>query len=140
MTIAIRQDLTVFHASGIHGLSRMACRDFLSRERTVAPPQLQSLVYAAAALANHHCIGMAHEFSVFWLPLSPAVGRKNVRKRLGFCDAGRDRLRLEDSLARLGVHAFLRLPGLVGGDLRPLAGDVRARKAGLAAACRWCGA
>ncbi|HEX4378039.1 MAG TPA: OFA family MFS transporter [Steroidobacteraceae bacterium] len=47
---------------------------FLSRERTIAGPGFNRWVVPPAALAIHLCIGMAYGFSVFWLPLSKAIG------------------------------------------------------------------
>lgn len=47
---------------------------FLSRERTIAAPGFNRWLVPPAALAIHLCIGMAYGFSVFWLPLSRAVG------------------------------------------------------------------
>ena len=46
----------------------------LSRERIVARPGFNRWLVPPAALAIHLCIGMAYGFSVFWLPLSRAVG------------------------------------------------------------------
>lgn len=46
----------------------------LSRQRTVAAPGFNRWLVPPAALAIHLCIGMAYGFSVFWLPLSQAVG------------------------------------------------------------------
>ena len=46
----------------------------LSRERTVAGPGFNRWLVPPAALAIHLSIGMAYGFSVFWLPLSRAVG------------------------------------------------------------------
>jgi MFS family permease len=46
----------------------------LSRERIVAGPGFNRWLVPPAALAIHLCIGMAYGFSVFWLPLSRAVG------------------------------------------------------------------
>ncbi|MBA4285775.1 MAG: MFS transporter [Xanthomonadaceae bacterium] len=48
--------------------------DFLSKERTIAGPGFNRWLVPPAALAIHLCIGMAYGFSVFWLPLSKAVG------------------------------------------------------------------
>jgi MFS family permease len=48
--------------------------DFLARGRTVAPPGFNRWLVPPAALAIHLSIGMAYGFSVFWLPLSRAVG------------------------------------------------------------------
>jgi MFS family permease len=46
----------------------------LSRERTVAKPGFNRWLVPPAALAIHLSIGMAYGFSVFWLPLSKAIG------------------------------------------------------------------
>ena len=46
----------------------------LAREHTVARPGFNRWLVPPAALAIHLCIGMAYGFSVFWLPLSRAVG------------------------------------------------------------------
>ncbi|MDP3293940.1 MAG: OFA family MFS transporter [Nevskia sp.] len=48
--------------------------DFLAKERTIAGPGFNRWLVPPAALAIHLCIGMAYGFSVFWLPLSKAVG------------------------------------------------------------------
>ena len=47
---------------------------FLSKERIIAAPGFNRWLVPPAALAIHLCIGMAYGFSVFWLPLSKAVG------------------------------------------------------------------
>jgi MFS family permease len=47
---------------------------FLARERTIAGPGFSRWLIPPSALAIHLCIGMAYGFSVFWLPLSKAVG------------------------------------------------------------------
>jgi MFS family permease len=46
----------------------------LDRERTIAGPDFSRWLIPPAALAIHLCIGMAYGFSVFWLPLSKALG------------------------------------------------------------------
>ena len=48
--------------------------DFLSRDRIVAAPAFNRWLVPPAALAIHLSIGMAYGFSVFWLPLSRAIG------------------------------------------------------------------
>ena len=56
-----------------------AARDrpgFLAKERTIAAPGFNRWLVPPAALAIHLCIGMAYGFSVFWLPLSKAIGIK----------------------------------------------------------------
>ena len=49
---------------------------FLDKECTIAGPGFNRWLVPPAALAIHLCIGMAYGFSVFWLPLSKAVGIK----------------------------------------------------------------
>ena len=46
----------------------------LDRERIIAQSGFNRWLVPPAALAIHLCIGMAYGFSVFWLPLSRAVG------------------------------------------------------------------
>src|SRR6202158_2753694 len=46
----------------------------LDREHTIAKAGFKCWVGPPAALCIHLCIGMAYGFSVFWLPLSRAVG------------------------------------------------------------------
>jgi MFS family permease len=52
--------------------------DLLSKDRTVAGPGFNRWLVPPAALAIHLCIGMAYGFSVFWLPLSKAIGIKDA--------------------------------------------------------------
>ena len=53
---------------------------FLDKERIIAGPGLNRWLVPPAALAIHLCIGMAYGFSVFWLPLSKALGIKEAIK------------------------------------------------------------
>jgi MFS family permease len=48
--------------------------DLLSKERIIAQPGFNRWLVPPAALAIHLSIGMAYGFSVFWLPLSRAIG------------------------------------------------------------------
>ncbi|HEY8355422.1 MAG TPA: OFA family MFS transporter [Methylophilaceae bacterium] len=48
--------------------------DFFSKERIIARPGFNRWLVPPAALAIHLSIGMAYGFSVFWLPLSKAIG------------------------------------------------------------------
>jgi len=57
---------------------------WLDREATIAKPGFNRWLVPPAALAIHLCIGMAYGFSVFWLPLSQAIG---VSKQVA-CPAG----------------------------------------------------
>jgi MFS family permease len=47
---------------------------FLAKERTVANSAYNRWLVPPAALCIHLCIGMAYGFSVFWLPLTKAIG------------------------------------------------------------------
>src|SRR5215468_3980358 len=47
---------------------------FLDKERTIAVAGFNRWLVPPAALCIHLCIGMAYGFSVFWLPLSRAIG------------------------------------------------------------------
>ena len=46
----------------------------LDRERIIAKAGFNRWLVPPAALCIHLCIGMAYGFSVFWLPLSRAIG------------------------------------------------------------------
>ena len=52
----------------------------LAKENIVAGPGFNRWLVPPAALAIHLCIGMAYGFSVFWLPLSKALGIKEAIK------------------------------------------------------------
>jgi len=52
----------------------MASSDILAKEHIIANPGFNRWLVPPAALAIHLCIGMAYGFSVFWLPLSRAIG------------------------------------------------------------------
>src|ERR1700679_3972158 len=49
----------------------------LDRERIIATAGFNRWLVPPAALCIHLCIGMAYGFSVFWLPLSKALGVAN---------------------------------------------------------------
>jgi MFS family permease len=55
-------------------VSLVSSPGFFAKERTVAGPAFSRWLVPPAALAIHLCIGMAYGFSVFWLPLSKAIG------------------------------------------------------------------
>jgi MFS family permease len=59
-------------AEGIGGMEHR--EGLLSRKRIIARAGFNRWLLPPAALAIHLCIGMAYGFSVFWLPLSHAVG------------------------------------------------------------------
>lgn len=52
----------------------MKTAPFLSKQRIIAHEGFNRWLVPPAALALHLCIGMAYGFSVFWLPLSKAIG------------------------------------------------------------------
>src|SRR3954465_13801457 len=57
--------------------SGSAVPGLLDKERTIAGTGFNRWLVPPAALAIHLCIGMAYGFSVFWLPLSRAIGIKD---------------------------------------------------------------
>lgn len=121
----------------------MAFFDFLEKDRTIAGSGFNRWLVPPAALAIHLCIGMAYGFSVFWLPLSRAVG---VSEPLA-CPAGMDLLaRILSSacdwqISMLGwmytmFFVFLGLSAWLFGGWLEHAGP---RKAGVVSALCWCG-
>ncbi len=116
---------------------------FLSKERTIARPGFNRWLVPPAALAIHLCIGMAYGFSVFWLPLSKAVGIGSAvacAPEMGFlaqvfaadCDW---------KISMLGwiytlFFIFLGCSAAIWGGWLEHAGP---RKAGLVSAVCWCG-
>ena len=116
---------------------------WLGKERTVAGPGFNRWLVPPAALAIHLCIGMAYGFSVFWLPLSKALGiREAVRcgPGIGFfqelfvttCDW---------RIATLGwmytlFFVFLGVSAAIWGGWLERVGP---RKAGVVSALCWCG-
>ena len=116
---------------------------FLDKERIVAGPGFNRWLVPPAALAIHLCIGMAYGFSVFWLPLSKALGIKEAVKcgpEVGFlqelftttCDW---------KIATLGwmytlFFVFLGISAAIWGGWLERAGP---RKAGVVSAVCWCG-
>ena len=121
----------------------MALFDFLEKERTVAGPGFNRWLVPPAALAIHLCIGMAYGFSVFWLPLSRAIGIKDpvaCAKDLGFfaeilsttCDWKISMLGWMYTL----FFVLLGISAAVWGGWLEHAGP---RKAGFVAAVCWCG-
>jgi len=116
---------------------------FLSRERTIAGPSFNRWLVPPAALAIHLCIGMAYGFSVFWLPLSRALGvsaPKACPAEMGFL-ASVFSASCDWQISQLGwtytlFFVFLGSSAAVFGHWLESAGP---RKAGLASALCWCG-
>lgn len=115
----------------------------LAKERTIAAPGYNRWLVPPAALAIHLCIGMAYGFSVFWLPLSRAVGIEAPTP----CQASSGLLGslfvrdCDWKVSQLGwmytlFFVFLGSAAAIWGGWLERAGP---RKAGVAAACCWCG-
>ena len=115
---------------------------FLDRARTVAGPGFNRWLVPPCALAIHLCIGMAYGFSVFWLPLSRAIGISDpvVCKGLTLgqaittttCD-----WRVSDLVWTYSIFfVVLGVAAALWGGWLERAGP---RKAGVVAACCWCG-
>src|ERR1700751_526920 len=60
---------TIEQAGGLAG----SAVGLLDRERIIAKAGFNRWLVPPAALCIHLCIGMAYGFSVFWIPLSPAI-------------------------------------------------------------------
>jgi MFS family permease len=121
----------------------MALFDFLEKERTVAGAGFNRWLVPPAALAIHLCIGMAYGFSVFWLPLSRALGIKESIACAA--DIGLLERILSSScdwqISMLGwmytmFFVFLGLSAWLFGGWLEHAGP---RKAGVVSALCWCG-
>jgi len=116
---------------------------FLARERTIAGPGFSRWLVPPAALAIHLCIGMAYGFSVFWLPLSKAIGiTESVACPADISFIGRLTSTTCDwKLSMLGwtytlFFVFLGSAAAIWGGWLERAGP---RKAGVVAAICWCG-
>src|SRR6202045_4174291 len=113
------------------------------RERIIAKPGFNRWLVPPAALAIHLCIGMAYGFSVFWLPLSRAVG---ISKSVA-CPADMDfwgqvfATTCDWKISMLGwmytlFFVFLGCSAALWGGWLERAGP---RKAGVVSAVCWCG-
>jgi MFS family permease len=115
---------------------------FLDRARTVAAPGFNRWLLPPCALAIHLCIGMAYGFSVFWLPLSRAIGLSDpvVCKGLTLAQAlttTRCDWRVSDLVWTYTLFfVVLGAAAAIWGGWLERAGP---RKAGVVAACCWCG-
>ena len=116
---------------------------WLDKERTIAGAGFNRWLVPPAALAIHLCIGMAYGFSVFWLPLSKALGIKEAIKcgpNVGFwaelftttCDWKVSTLGWMYTL----FFVFLGCSAALWGGWLERAGP---RKAGVVSAVCWCG-
>ncbi len=116
---------------------------WLDKERTIAGVGFNRWLVPPAALAIHLCIGMAYGFSVFWLPLSKALGIKEAIKcgpEVGFfqelfvstCDWKVSTLGWMYTL----FFVFLGCAAAIWGGWLERAGP---RKAGVVSAVCWCG-
>jgi MFS family permease len=69
-----RREERMATADTTEGTMTGAGAGILDREHTVAKAGFNRWLVPPAALCIHLCIGMAYGFSVFWLPLSRAIG------------------------------------------------------------------
>jgi MFS family permease len=121
----------------------MTLLDRLDKEHTVARPGFNRWLVPPAALAIHLCIGMAYGFSVFWLPLSKAIGIKEsiaCPAGMGFFDEI-VATTCDWKISMLGwmftlFFVFLGLATALFGGWLEHAGP---RKAGVVSALCWCG-
>jgi len=116
---------------------------FLTRERIIAGPGFNRWLAPPAALAIHLCIGMAYGFSVFWLPLSRAIGITDsvaCPKDMSFLESLVNTT-CDWKVSTLGwmftlFFVFLGSAAALWGGWLEKAGP---RKAGVVAAFCWCG-
>ena len=116
---------------------------FLDKENTIAGPGFNRWMVPPAALAIHLCIGMAYGFSVFWMPLSRALGVKEPIKcvpEVGFW-AQLFTTRCDWQISTLGwmytlFFVLLGTSAATWGGWLERAGP---RKAGVVSALCWCG-
>jgi MFS family permease len=116
---------------------------FLDKERTIADFGYNRWLVPPAALAIHLCIGMAYGFSVFWLPLSKALGIKApipCGSEVGFFTE-LVTTRCDWSISTLGwmytlFFVFLGSSAALWGAWLERSGP---RKAGVVSALCWCG-
>ncbi|EIT68273.1 MAG: OFA family MFS transporter [Hydrocarboniphaga sp.] len=115
----------------------------LSKEASIAGPGYSRWLVPPAALCIHLCIGMAYGFSVFWLPLSKAVGIAQPIE----CEAGMSfgallvATHCDWKISQLGwmytlFFVFLGCSAAIWGGWLERAGP---RKAGVVSALCWCG-
>ncbi len=115
----------------------------LDKHRTIAGPGFNRWLVPPAALCIHLCIGMAYGFSVFWLPLTRAVGITSPvvcpagmglfeKLTTTTCDWDKPLLGWMYTL----FFVFLGSSAAVFGTWLEKAGP---RKVGVVAACCWCG-
>ncbi|MDO8717477.1 MAG: OFA family MFS transporter [Polaromonas sp.] len=115
----------------------------LDKERIIAGPGFNRWLVPPAALAIHLCIGMAYGFSVFWLPLSRALGIKEAIQcgpEVGFW-AELFTTQCDWKISTLGwmytlFFVLLGSSAALWGSWLERAGP---RKAGVVAAVCWCG-
>jgi MFS family permease len=131
-------------AQGVAGAELVSTSaGLLSRDRIIAKAGFNRWLIPPCALAIHLCIGMAYGFSVFWLPLSKAIGiGKSVACPAGSglmqaltttnCDWSVSQLQLTYSL----FFIFLGSASAIWGGWVERSGP---RKAGVVAALCWCG-
>src|SRR6202163_2370582 len=129
---------TIEQAGGLVG----STPGLLDRERIIAKAGFNRWLVPPAALCIHLCIGMGYGFSVFWLPLSRAIGitKSNACAHLTLlgelftttCDWRISSLGWMYTL----FFVFLGSSAAVWGGWLERAGP---RKAGVVAALCWCG-
>lgn len=125
------------------GVRAVGSPGLLDKERTIAAPGFNRWLVPPAALAIHLCIGMAYGFSVFWLPLSRALGIKEAVQcgpEVGFF-AELFTTQCDWKISTLGwiytlFFVFLGCSAALWGGWLERAGP---RKAGVVSAVCWCG-
>jgi MFS family permease len=108
-----------------------------SQSRITAPPGFDRWLVPPCALAVHLCIGMAYGFSVFWLPLSRALGGSACTRLTEALTSTACDWRVSD-LVWVYTLFFVVL-GLAAATWGGWVERIGPRRAGLVAAACWCG-
>jgi MFS family permease len=121
----------------------MSFTQILSKENIIAKDGFNRWLVPPAALAIHLCIGMAYGFSVFWLPLTRAVGITSsvaCPKDMDFF-SGLMATNCDWKISSLVVmfQLFFIFLGVAAAFLGGWLEHAGPRKAGVVAALCWCG-
>lgn len=121
----------------------------LAKERTIAAAGFNRWLVPPAALAIHLCIGMAYGFSVFWLPLSKALGGVSPESNTAALAACRDLSIWQEAITttcdwRVSTlqwmfTLFFLFPGIASAVFGRWMERVGPRKSAVVAACCWSG-
>jgi len=121
----------------------LAAAGWLDKSRTVAGRNFDRWLVPPAALCIHLCIGMAYGFSVFWLPLTRAIGiDRSIAAPAELSWLGKlttTQYDWDKPILGWVYTLFFIFLGCSAAILGPWLERSGPRKAGVVAACCWCG-